>query len=250
MSNLKVLIVEGDAIHALELKTELMRMGHDVLGVVHDVTTALKVIFTHNPDLILMDVYMNGQPSGLQLGQRLINHNIPIIFITAHTNENIYQSAKKINTAAYLVKPFDYLTLRSAIDNTIRRSEIPHNAINGYSTSRSSEIESMAKESIFVKHNNNLRRIAFNEINFIQSEGNYSIIHTTERKYAVKISLRRIQLELPDSQFAQIHQRYVVPIQKISNIELSTAKVFLGEDILPLGRTYKSDLLDRFRYLK
>lgn len=246
MTKLRVLIVEYDQSYALKLKSELSKMGHTVLDIVDNSASALEVIYVESPDLIIMAIHIHGKLNGLELGKRLYKHNIPIIYTTEQQNEKNYQFAQKINAAAYLVKPISSSILQSSIDNILQNAYNSSPSKNGHAVTDLNE----EKESIFIKYNNNLKRVAFDEIDFIQSEGNYSIIHTSDRKYAVKISLRRIQLELPDTLFAQIHQRYVVPIQKISNIELSSAKVFLGDSILPLGRTYKSDLLERFRYLK
>ena len=107
----------------------------------------------------------------------------------------------------------------------------------------------MAK-SFFVKSGHMLHKVKFSEIQWIHSDGNYCTIHTKDRKYAVKISLTKIKQRLPLGLFAQIHRSYIVQIELISNIDLTTLEVYLEDEALPLGRTYKEDLIKQLNLLQ
>lgn len=239
MTNTTALIVDKDFQAANRLRKSLLALGYQIIETVDNSAEALETIFAESPDLVILDVETRGKLNGIQLGKRLQDYDIPILFTTNATHPKYYQLTQQVRPATLLTKPYSTAALVAAIEDTLN-TPVTNRAI---ATNENDNF-------IFIKHNNNLKRVPVAQINFIQSEGNYSIIHTQERKYAIKISLRRIQNELPDNVFVQIHQRYVVPIEKISNIELATAKVVVGENTLPLGRTYKSDLLEHFRYLK
>lgn len=104
--------------------------------------------------------------------------------------------------------------------------------------------------SFFVKSGHMLHRVNFNQIQWVHSDGNYCTIHTADKKFAVKISLTKLKQRLPMSHFVQIHRSYIVQTDLITNIDLTTLEVYLGEEILPLGRTYKDDLIQQLNLLQ
>ena len=105
-------------------------------------------------------------------------------------------------------------------------------------------------ESFFVKSGQMLYRVKIPEIQWVHSDGNYSTIMTTDRKYAVKISLTKLKQRLPEGVFIQIHRSYIVQKDLIQNIDLSSMEVFVGDSGLPLGRTFKEDLLKQLNLLQ
>ncbi|MFK7936695.1 MAG: LytR/AlgR family response regulator transcription factor [Saprospiraceae bacterium] len=239
MTSVTALIVDNDFQAAKHLKKSLLLLGYQTIEIVDNSAEALEIIFAESPNLVILDVEIKGKLNSIQLGKRLQSYDIPILFTTSATHPKYYQFSQQAHPTTLLAKPYNTATLASAIKSTLNHpnSDAPISSSDN-------------NDSIFIKHNNSLKRVPLTQINFIQSEGNYSLVYTKERKYAIKISLRRIQNELPKNVFIQIHQRYVVPIDKISNIELSSAKVVVGENTFPLGRTYKADLLEHFHYLK
>ena len=105
------------------------------------------------------------------------------------------------------------------------------------------------KESIFVKFNNFYQRINVVDINWIMSEGNYVTIYVGEKKYAIKWSLTQIKNELPADDFIQIHKRYIINIDKVERLNLANNQITIADTPLPIGRTFKSDLIERLNLL-
>ena len=105
---------------------------------------------------------------------------------------------------------------------------------------------------MLLKQGNILHRIAMEDLNYFQSDGNYSYIQTAEKKFALKISLKKLLSALPKEQFVQVQQRYIVAVRQISYIDLGTSQVHLRGEYaaLPLGRKYRDQLLGRFSILK
>ena len=121
LAPLKILIVEDNLSFALELEMLLDEMGYtDTMRADHS-GTALDYIYSQEPDLILMDIDINGNLSGLELGEKIAHLDIPVLYITA-LQEAPYQEASRQSSAiGYLVKPVQPLTLRSAIDLAIAK---------------------------------------------------------------------------------------------------------------------------------
>lgn len=248
MNNLRTLIVEYDFNDALYIERLLKNIGHQVISIVDNAGEALETIFVEQPDLIIMDVLVKGRLDGLQIAKRIHNEGIPIILISAYDDNNIASNIENNSQIVFLEKPLNTENLKNAIKILINQSSDPFSFMGNKRELNSIKV---VENSIFIKYNNNLRRVNFTDIQSIQSEGNYCMIHTEQRKYAIKISLKRIQEVLPADMFIQIHQRHVVPLHKITNIELSNSKVFIGsDDMYPIGRKYKDSLMEKIRFLK
>lgn len=104
-------------------------------------------------------------------------------------------------------------------------------------------------ESFFIRSNNVLCRVDWQDIIWIHAEGNYCIIHTSNKKFAVKISLIKLCKMLSPISFARIHKSYVVHLSFVDRINLNENILFIKERGLPIGRAFKTDLLNSLTIL-
>ena len=100
--------------------------------------------------------------------------------------------------------------------------------------------------SFFVKKNNKLFNVKINDILYIHSEGNYCTI-IAKQKFDIKKSLTQVLVQLPSGQFVRIHQRFIVQIKHIFQIDIRTNQVYVEEVILPIGRKYKAEVMNQIR---
>lgn len=107
----------------------------------------------------------------------------------------------------------------------------------------------LTKDSFFIRINNQLKKVDLREIDWIHADGNYCFINASAKKFAVKISLRRLVLRLSPLQFIRIHKSYVVNIDRIEGIDMSENSVLIGKQRLPIGRVYKEELFKRLDIL-
>ncbi|WP_367391086.1 LytR/AlgR family response regulator transcription factor [Lewinella sp. LCG006] len=99
---------------------------------------------------------------------------------------------------------------------------------------------------IFIRKQNILHRIHYDEIRYIQAEGNYCYFITSKGgKYTSKISLKQLVLSLPDDQFVRIHKSYVLNFYHLLKIDTKERLAYVGEAALPVGRTFLNQLTDR-----
>ena len=117
MTGRKILIVEDNAIVALETKERLRRLGYVVAGVTGTGKDAISLACSINPDLILMDINLKGDMDGITAAEQIAAFcPAPVIYITAYSNETTKERALKTNPSAYLVKPFREQELYRSIE--------------------------------------------------------------------------------------------------------------------------------------
>ncbi|MEM4195615.1 MAG: response regulator, partial [Methanothermobacter sp.] len=103
----RILLVEDEAITAMDLQRKLEFQGYDVTGIVHSGEAAVELAEKHRPDLILMDIILRGPMSGVEAAERIKDLDIPIVFLSAHSEETTMESAREVEPYGYLIKPFD-----------------------------------------------------------------------------------------------------------------------------------------------
>lgn len=108
---------------------------------------------------------------------------------------------------------------------------------------------SITPPSVFVRVQNHLQKVLVDEIRWIHADGNYCYIHLDQKKFALKTSLKRLMRKLPRGQFIRIHKSYVVRLTNVERIDVQTNEVTVGITTLPIGRTFRSDLMDQINIL-
>ena len=117
MSIAAILIVEDENIVALDMKMRLESLGYRVMGVVDSGAAALEFLSTSTPDLVLMDIKLKGNVDGIETARLARERlDVPIIFVTAFTDEQTLDRAKLASPYGYIVKPFHERELRIAIE--------------------------------------------------------------------------------------------------------------------------------------
>ena len=117
MKKFNILVVEDNTIEAKDIASALKQFGHHVVGTVKDYSYALDMIESFSPDLIILDINLQGTHTGIDLADTLRKEqkNIPFIYLTAYFDEITIQKAVQTDPIAYLGKPFKREELKSAI---------------------------------------------------------------------------------------------------------------------------------------
>ncbi|KAF2338315.1 sigma 54-interacting response regulator [Flavobacterium tistrianum] len=103
---LKFLIVEDQFVEANHLRLMLKRAGHTVIGIARSVPDAKYYISQERPELVLLDIFLSGKETGIDLAEKLTEDNIPFIYLSANSNEEVLNKAKLTHPYGFLVKPF------------------------------------------------------------------------------------------------------------------------------------------------
>lgn len=244
-SNFSILIVEDDKLAGLGIEELADNLGYSKVELVDNSEDALASIGRREPDLIIMDINIKGSLNGIQVAEKISDRNIPIIYTTSYKEKEIYESAKKTKPVAYLVKPFNDFTLQNAIEFSIRSlvNEKQAEEKDGWKE------DVVLNDSVFIKTGNVLNRIRLDKITWVNSDGNYCNIFTEEGRYAVKLSLSKLSNLLSGHNFLRVHQRSMIPLSGISNIDLNANVVYIGDKAVPIGPKYRNELLKALKRL-
>lgn len=113
----RLLIVEDEMIVAMDLRERLIRMGYDVVGVAGNSRAALETGGRHGPDMAIMDIVLRGEPDGVETARVLLEKfRIPVIYLTAHSDEATLKRAKETEPFGYITKPFTDHDLRNTLE--------------------------------------------------------------------------------------------------------------------------------------
>lgn len=120
-----VVIVEDEAILAQLLEYDLQRLGYQVQGVHSSGEAALAAVAEQQPDLVLMDITLQGELDGIETARRLLRkHGVPSIFLTAHSDpDTVLRATQSAEPFAYLRKPYNDKDLELALLVTMRKVE-------------------------------------------------------------------------------------------------------------------------------
>jgi len=122
MASARILIVEDEAIIAMGLRIALRSFGYEVAAQTSSGEEAVMLAEETRPDLVLMDVTLRGEMDGIEAAGRIRERlDVPIIYLTALTDEDTLRRARETGPSDYLVKPFDERELRDAIETALRK---------------------------------------------------------------------------------------------------------------------------------
>lgn len=122
MEKAKILIVEDEVIVALDLEGKLKKLGYTVCAIASTGREAVDKAASNYPDLVLMDISLKGNISGIEAAREIFAcFNIPIIYLTANADDSTFEKAKTTRPLGYLLKPFKERELKYTIEITFSR---------------------------------------------------------------------------------------------------------------------------------
>lgn len=121
----KILIVEDEMITSLEMRMKIENWGYSIIDNINSSADAVEIAIKKRPDLIIMDVVLNGDEDGISAAENIQKHvDIPIIYVTAYSSDMIMERAHKTYPYAYIIKPFDDNELKFAIELALKKHEL------------------------------------------------------------------------------------------------------------------------------
>ncbi len=240
MVSMKIYVVEDDVISLDDILITISNLDHNCIGNSADPFEALEQIERLMPDVVLMDIHLNGKQQGIQLARKIkTTLNIPIIFTSSEIAKPIISEAADISPIAYIIKPVEEKDLRSAL------------ILAEKNTSKLNEEVQSKDTDLFIKVRNKLERVAINDILFAYTDTkNYcTIITEDDKKFTVRNSIVGLKQLLKHGQFIQTHRSYIINWTKVSAFYEGTQSIEIKEHSIPLGRTYKEAVYKRLRIL-
>lgn len=121
----RIMIVEDERILAADLEDRLVSMGYAVCAKAASGEQAVELALEHKPDLILMDINLEGRMDGIQAANEIKDHSaLPVVYLTAFADQGILDRAKITEPFGYLIKPFQPRELHSTIEMALYRADM------------------------------------------------------------------------------------------------------------------------------
>ena len=128
MEKRSILIVEDEQIAAQDLKESLQSFGYHVSGIARSGEQAIGMTDAETPDLILMDLHLAGKLSGIEAAEQILaRHAVPIIYVTAYSNPELVEQAKRTRPYGYIIKPYDERLIRTEIEIALYKFGLDQN---------------------------------------------------------------------------------------------------------------------------
>jgi DNA-binding LytR/AlgR family response regulator len=243
MKQLKIGIIEDDLLIAESISVALKQIGYQPTRAVRNYQNAIQLIEEEKPDLLLIDIMLQGEADGIALAKKInSDYDIPFIFLTANSDAATVNRAKETHPMAYLVKPFTEHDLFSSI-------EIAFNNYNNRQKDAMPFASSYLKKVIFIKQADLFHKLEIDDILYLESDNVYLNIYTASKKhFIVRNKLDDFVADLSNPDFVKVHRSFAVNLKHVDAIDSIHVKIE-GKNI-PLQKPYKEDLLLKVKSIK
>lgn len=243
MSKTNILIVEDESIVAKDIQMSLRKLGYNVVAICSNGEDAIRAAEEHVPDLVLMDIMLKGDMSGIEAAEQIRSRfNMPIIYLTAYADESTLSKAKITEPYGYIIKPFKEIDLRTSIEMAQykhqKETDVRKERDFLYSIVENKDF----KDIIFVKSNSRLVKVRTKDIYFIEALKDYVVINTLNARYTIHSTMKDIERKLSPNEFVRVHRSFIVRIDKIVAIESPNLLLEDEKKPIPIGGSYKDEL--------
>lgn len=225
---MKILTIEDEVLWQLKLQMMVEKMcpGAHIM-VVDNCFDAQLYLQAQSPDLMLADILIDKTPVFDLFVPPY--HTFPTVFITEMPTEKYYLRADALSNSTFLAKPFHELSLKSAIRTVAARA--------------GQSFTNPEKGLPVVDKYRRRLQVPLAKVVWLESDGNYSIVHATDQKYIVKKSLTAMSHYL-DEKFVQVQQSFIINSLYINHIDVGLNQVTVYGQIIPIGRRFREDFLN------
>lgn len=232
MKQLAILIVEDNAFISEDIAGQLSKAGYIVSGQAFDEYEAIQILENKPPDLVLLDINLNGENSGIELAHEINKRfHLPFIYITSHSDPATLRKVNETAPYGYLLKPFDEDALQA---NIIL-------AYHKFLREKQQVLKEKIADSFFVRVKQALVKIPIDSISYAEAYDNYCYLKTADQKHLLSQTLKSVEEKLAGHGFLRVHRGYLINVSRIQSVTETT--VFVDDAAIPIGRTFREDLL-------
>jgi len=230
---LNCLIVEDDYAFAIDTKIRAEELGLEVMTIASSFDEIDEALNKYSIDIILSDVKLNDSEYVYDYFKGIENLP-PLILFSGLDSMEAYEKSKSSNPYVFLVKPFDDITLRSAVEGALKNvTDVMQ---------KSGDIHTN-NNILYVRSSGKLISLDTDKISFVKAEGNYCLIHTQSKKIVIRSSISNALKMINKPNFIQIHRGYIANINRAKELVISENVLLMKDERLPVGRKYKKELV-------
>lgn len=227
MKKWKCMIVDDEPVAIRVIRQHLEKLNnYEVVATSANAMDAFEYLGQNEVDLLMLDIEMP-ELNGLDLYRSLKNPP-ELILITAHRDYAV--EGFEVNAIDYVMKPVSFSRLLKAI----QRFEYQK-------TSGGEEQESVQKKYLFVTVDRIKMKIDLEDISYIEGLKDYVQIRTQTDKIVTRQTMTDMERELSPGSFLRIHRSFIINTEKIKTV--SYDEISVGNETLPVGRTYRNEVM-------
>lgn len=205
----------------------------EVKGVCQNGTEAIQIMENEQIDLIFLDIHMPDL-SGIDIVKNI--RNLPQIIFTT-TDKAYALEAFSYNVTDYLIKPITLPRLLQAVNKATQLANQPQEA----------SLTEKNNQHFFIKVDNRFVKLLFDEVMWVESLGDYIQFFTTEKRYTVHMTLKKVEDRLPSDRFLRVHRQYIVNIEQI--VDIQDNSILIKDKVIPISRSHKEGLMQKLNLL-
>lgn len=229
MSKITAIIIDDEANSRRALANMLEFYCHEVklIDEAADIRKAAEIIRTKHPQLVFLDIQMpNG--TGFDLIKQYKTVPFKVVFVTAH--EQFALQAIKLSAVDYLMKPVHPGELKLAVEKVIDRIEL-ESSIQMHLDILTDNLEAVQQEKKMILNTaSSIYVQSINKIIHIESDENYSKVHTSDNSIMVSKSLKEFEELLTPMGFCRVHQSHLINLSKIISFDKNSGLAIMEND--------------------
>ncbi len=241
MNKINCLIVDDEELARNLVENYVNRLPHlNIVGKCANPFEAMQALQENKVDLMFLDIQMPDL-TGIEF-LKTLSHKPMVIFTTAY--KEYAMDGYELDVVDYLLKPFRFERFLQAVNKAAKLLKTTPEKTEYSAAVQPVVIDNETqKDYILVKSDYKVFRMFYKDILYIESMKEYVAYHTAEGRTLSLGSLKKLVEQLPSEQFMRIHKSFIANISRIKALEGNM--VHLGEKKLPIGTSYKEEVLKR-----
>ena len=243
MKEERILIVEDDPSIAENIEEILELLDYVNIDIANSANQAIKVIKKYRPDLIFMDIKLKGDKDGIELGEIIKQMiDVPIVYVTSYSDPTIIERAKRINPAGFIVKPFNTNDIHAMVEIVLYNKRTRPSTSESSSSKSSTDSPYLVNDAVYIKADNAFERVDYEDIYYVEANGNMVTIFTKHRNYIIRKSMKDMEEKLPSHLFLRVQKSFIVQLGQIENFSTKEINLKMGASV-QVGRQYYNSFL-------
>lgn len=230
MAKKTILIVEDEVMIADDIKADLEDSGFLVpMRPCHSYKQAVESLKTMRPDLVLLDINLKGNLSGIDLAAHINEHyGIPFLFLTSHWSPEIINKAGSVYPAGFISKPYSSKNLWANIEIALQRQQLnPEN------------------KNVPINTEEDLDNMILSKLLYLKAQGSYTRYYFENSNFVKREYLKEALAKIKNTSFIQVHRSFAVNPQKVTSV--SSNKLHIGKIGIPISRSKQEEILQLVR---
>ena len=194
----------------------------------------IEYLKNNHVDLMFLDIQMEDL-TGIQL-LKVLTKKPKVILTTAYDAYAI--KGYELDVCDYLLKPFSFERFFKAVAKAYEQVQLENTNGGMKGGEPQAEMKTSTEDYFFVKTEFRLQRVCFNDILYVEGQGDYLAIVTTGGKIMTLQTFSKLEEILPPNQFVRVHKSFIIPMNRIEKIERNRIKI--GDKSIPIGDSYKT----------